>query len=116
VGRACREVFVHETVESYLIALADASRANPDLALGLSPRATLALYRSAQALAAVRGRAYVTPDDVQTLAEPVLAHRLLPNTRTRLSGQSSGALLATLLEQTPVPVEEAWSLPPGPEA
>jgi MoxR-like ATPase len=112
---ACREVFLHETVESYLIALANASRADPDLALGISPRGTLALYRSAQALAAIRGRGYVTPDDVQALAEPVLAHRLLPNTRTRLRGHSSAALLRAVLERTPVPVEEAWSLPPGGE-
>jgi MoxR-like ATPase len=111
LSQVCREVHVHETVESYLIGLANASRAGDDLALGLSPRATLALYRAAQARAAIRGRAFVTPDDVQALAEPVLAHRLIADTRTRLRGRAPAELLAALLERTPVPVEEAWSLP-----
>jgi len=107
----CREVKVHETVETYLIALANASRADGAFALGASPRATLALYHAAQALAAIRGRSFVTPDDVQALAGPVLAHRLVPDAESRLRGQAPGDLVAALLQRVPVPVEEAWSIP-----
>jgi len=112
LGELCSEVLVHETIENYLIGLANASRAEPNLALGISPRGTLALYRASQALAAVRGRAYVTPDDVQELAEPVLAHRLVPSAPARLRGRPAGELVATLLKAVPVPVEENWSLVP----
>ena len=110
LGALCSEVLVHETIETYLIALANASRADPNLALGISPRGTLALYRAAQALAAVRGRGYVTPDDVQELAEPVLAHRLMPSAPARLRGRPAGELISALLKAVPVPVEENWSL------
>jgi len=112
LGEQCGQVLVHETIENYLIGLANASRAEPNLALGISPRGTLALYRAAQALAAVRGRAYVTPDDVQELAEPVLAHRLVPSAPARLRGRPAGELVAALLKAVPVPVEENWSLVP----
>ncbi len=107
---ACSAVAVHATVENYLIALANASRGDPSLALGISPRATLALYRAAQCLAAMRGRAYVTPDDVQELAEPVFGHRLVPSAPARLRGGAAGELLAKVLDRVPVPVEESWSL------
>ena len=110
LGALCADVLVHETIETYLIALANASRADPNLALGISPRGTLALYRAAQALAAVRGRRYVTPDDVQELAEPVLAHRLMPSAPARLRGRPPGELVSALLKAVPVPVEENWSL------
>ena len=110
LGALCADVLVHETIETYLIALANASRADPNLALGISPRGTLALYRAAQALAAVRGRGYVTPDDVQELAEPVLAHRLMPSAPARLRGRPPGELVSALLKVVPVPVEENWSL------
>jgi MoxR-like ATPase len=109
----CGAVKVHSSVENYLIALANASRTDPSLALGISPRATLALYRAAQSLAALRGRAYVTPDDVQELAEPVFGHRLVPSAPARLRGGPAGELLARLLERVPVPVEESWSLDKG---
>ena len=110
LSELCSGVGVHASVENYLIALANASRGEPSLALGLSPRATLALYRAAQSLAAVRGRAYVTPDDVQALAEPVFGHRLVPSAPARMRGGPAGELLAKLLERVPVPVEESWSL------
>jgi len=110
LSELCSSVGVHASVENYLIALATASRGDPSLALGISPRATLALYRAAQSLAAVRGRAYVTPDDVQALAEPVFGHRLVPSAPARMRGGPAGELLAKLLERVPVPVEESWSL------
>jgi len=106
----CRQVFVHEVVEQYIVAMARASRASEDFALGVSPRGTLALYRATQALAAARGRSYVTPDDVQYLASPVLAHRLIPSAQTRLRGRPVKTLFNDLIGQVAVPVEERWSV------
>jgi MoxR-like ATPase len=110
LGELCSQVVVHEAVETYLIALANASRVDANFALGISPRGTLALYRAAQARAATQGRGYVTPDDVQALVEPVLAHRLLPSANARLHGRPARELAATILDRVPVPVEERWSL------
>jgi MoxR-like ATPase len=108
-----RHVYVHPSIESYLIALAQATRTHEDLALGVSPRGTLALYRAAQALAALRGRDHVLPDHVQTLVEPAWAHRLIPSTRRRLHGEAAGDTLRELLASVPVPVEESWSEMPS---
>jgi MoxR-like ATPase len=105
----CREVNVHEVIEDYIISVAEATRNSEDLSLGASPRATLALYHCSQALAALRGRDYVIPDDVQALAEPVLAHRLIPSARQRLYGQAALGIMEALLAAVPVPVEERWA-------
>jgi len=106
----CRQVYVHDVIEQYIVALARISRDNEDFALGVSPRGTMALYRTSQALAAVRGRDYVLPDDVQYLTPSVLAHRLIPSAQTRLRGQSVRDLLSVALADVPVPVEESWSV------
>ncbi len=108
LGRLCRQVYVHPVLEGYMVDLVNATRTSSDLALGISPRGTLALYQTSQALAALRGRHYVLPDDVQALAQPVLAHRLIPSTRRRLRGEASSEILGALLRETPVPVEEDW--------
>jgi len=105
----CRQVFVHEAVEDYMIALVRATRTSDALALGASPRGTLALHRTSQALAALQGRSFVLPDDVQRLVDPVLGHRLIPSTKMRLHGKGIGDILADLVAQVPVPVEENWS-------
>ncbi|MFO7698846.1 MAG: MoxR family ATPase [Anaerolineae bacterium] len=109
LSRTCREVYVHPVIEDYIISFSEATRNSEDLSLGASPRATLALYHASQALAALRGRDFVIPDDVQALAEPVLAHRLIPSARQRLYGQATRDILVTLLASVPVPVEEKWS-------
>jgi MoxR-like ATPase len=75
---AVRGVLVSDQVKDYIISLANATRTSPELRLGASPRATLHLLRASRAWAALDGRDYVIPDDVQRLARPVLAHRLLP--------------------------------------
>jgi MoxR-like ATPase len=106
----CRQVFVHEVIEQYIVSLARASRESEDFALGVSPRGTLALYWTSQAHAAVQGRNYVTPDDVQYLARPVLAHRLIPSAQTRLRGKTVQVLFDALVAEVPVPVEESWSV------
>ena len=105
----CRQVYVHEVIEDYLIAVAQATRSSADLALGASPRGTLALYHTSQALAALRGRAFVLPDDVQLMVDPVLAHRLIPSSKQRLHGHTVSNILQDLLTQVPVPVEENWA-------
>lgn len=108
-NRICREIYVHPLLEDYLLELIHATRENPGLSLGASPRGSLALYRTSQALAAIRQRTYVTPDDIKALAHPVLAHRLIPNVETRLQQRPVSALLDELLEKIPVPVEENWA-------
>lgn len=111
VGLAARarEVFVHAAVEGYIVDLVNATRTSEALALGASPRATLALYHAAQALAALRGRDYVLPDDVLDLTEAVLAHRLIPGARMRLHGEGVVGVLRALVADVPVPVEENWA-------
>jgi MoxR-like ATPase len=103
-----QQAYVHPVIEDYILGLARTSRSDPAIALGVSPRGSLALYRTSQALAAVRGRNYVTPDDVKYLADPVLAHRLVLNPDTRLRGRAPRDVLSALLEKVAVPVEEIW--------
>jgi MoxR-like ATPase len=105
----CRQVHVHEAVENYLLALVRTSRTEATIALGISPRGALALYRACQAFAAIHGRDYVLPDDVKRLALPVLGHRLVIKPDALLRGASAQATIANLIEQIPVPVEERWS-------
>jgi MoxR-like ATPase len=104
--RLCREVHVAEAVEDYVVNLVRASRLHQSVELGASPRATLALYRSAQALAAVAGRAYVIPDDVKQLAPSVLAHRVLTSAQSRLRGRAVGDIVDEIVASVPVPVED----------
>ncbi len=109
-ARAIRSVTVAGPVRDYLVAIVQATRKHPALALGASPRAALALRRAAQALAAVRGRVFVLPDDVKELAPAVLGHRLLPTGQTRLRGTALQDVLAEVLAGVPVPAETP--LPP----
>jgi len=100
---AVRTVHLAPSLKSYLVDLADASRRHPHLALGMSPRATLSLQRVARARAASQGRAYVIPDDIKTLAQPVLAHRLLVTPEAQLQGITSGDAVEEILAAVPVP-------------
>lgn len=102
---AIRRVFVSPAVETYLLQIIRATREHETIELGASPRATLALYRSAQALAALNGRGYVLPDDVKRMSGPVISHRLMLSTRTRLRGRNSNAILQEVVDAVPVPVE-----------
>jgi MoxR-like ATPase len=96
------EVHVDASVQRYIVALVKATRGHPDLALGASPRASLALYKASQALAALHGRDHVLPDDVQFLAPPVLIHRLLLRPESELRGRTARAVVEDLLAQTPL--------------
>ncbi|MGD8586506.1 MAG: AAA family ATPase, partial [Chloroflexota bacterium] len=80
-------------------------RGHPDIELGASPRATMALYRTCQALAAIRGRAYVLPDDVKRMAPYVLTHRLIISAQTRLRGRRPEELIGEIVGTVPVPVD-----------
>lgn len=104
---ACRRVRVDDSVRNYAVALVRATREHPHIKLGASPRAALGLHRTAQAFAAMRGRDYVTPDDVKYLAVPALAHRLIVKTEARLRGHTAEETVGSLLDSVPVPVEEA---------
>ncbi|MHB1159448.1 MAG: AAA family ATPase [Chloroflexota bacterium] len=103
---ACRRVYVGEAVEDYLVDLVRASREASEVSLGASPRATIALLRGSQALAALEGRDYVLPDDVKRLAGPVLSHRLILTAQGYLQGQAASRLVGDLLERVPAPVED----------
>ncbi|MCW2766321.1 MAG: ATPase associated with various cellular, 3, partial [Nocardioides sp.] len=97
------QVYVSEAVQRYTVALTGSTRRSDDLSLGASPRATLHLIRACKAYAALQGRDYVLPDDVLTLARPVLAHRLLPSVEAAMSGRSTTAILEGILAGVPVP-------------
>ena len=100
-------IHVEDAVARYAVALVRATRAHVAFDLGASPRATLALFRAARALAAIDGRDYVRPDDVKALAHPVLAHRLLLSSNTRLRGRTADDVLDEVMAQVPVPVADA---------
>lgn len=110
LSQLCRQVFISDAVEAYIVALVRASRQHAGVALGASPRGSLALYRASQALAAIRGRNYVLPDDIQHLVGPALAHRLIPTSQSRLRGKAASELLREIVQSVPVPVEETWSV------
>lgn len=103
---ACREVHVAADVEDYIIRLIHATRRHASLELGASPRAMLALYHASQALAALKGRAFVIPDDVKSLVSFVLVHRVIPKAEIHLRGRTAEEILKEIVDSTPVPVEE----------
>ncbi len=106
-GVACREVFVHDLVMDYLLAIVEQTRTHEAVALGVSPRGSLAMVRVAQVLAAIRGRDFVTPDDIRALTVPVFAHRILLAGASRRTSASVAGILADIVQQIPAPVE-AW--------
>ncbi|MFI1966662.1 AAA family ATPase [Streptomyces pathocidini] len=110
---AVRTVHVAEAVRRYAVDLVAATRNHPELRLGASPRATLHLVRATKAAAALAGRDYALPDDVQTLAKAVLAHRLLPTAQAQLNRRTAEQVVTEILQSTPVPdpSAEPWRQP-----
>ncbi len=102
-----REARVSEPIREYIVDLVNATRECPDLALGASLRGSLDLLHSSQALAVLRGRDHVLPDDVKELAEPVLAHRVIPHPDARLRRLDGSEIIRNLLRQVPVPIAPA---------
>jgi len=103
--RLCRDVYVGEPLEDYIVGIVRASRQHASVELGASPRGSLALYHTAQALAAINGRHYVIPDDVKRLARPVLTHRLITSAQMRLRGRDLAEIVTEVVESVPVPAE-----------
>jgi MoxR-like ATPase len=103
---AVAEVHVDESLERYILGLVRATREHPDLAVGASPRGSLALYKTAQALAALRGRDYVLPDDVKELAPLALPHRLMVKPESQLRGRDAAAIVAEIVARTPLDIGE----------
>jgi len=99
------DVHVDDTLQDYILNLVQATRAHHDLILGVSPRASLALVKTAQALALLRGRDHVIPEDVRRLVIPALAHRLKLKPEAELRGKTSVGVLQAILEDTPLPVD-----------
>jgi MoxR-like ATPase len=100
---AAREIHVAPSLKGYLVDIADASRRHPALALGMSPRATLALQKAARARAAASGRTYVVPDDIKDLAGPVLAHRLVLTPEASMQAADASEVVDDVLRKVPVP-------------
>ena len=100
-----RRIRVERSVREYVVRVVRATREHPSVDLGVSPRGTLALYKTAQALAAIRGRDYVIPDDVKELAPYVLTHRILISPQTRLRGRTPEEVVMEVIDAVPVPVE-----------
>lgn len=101
----CQAVTIHEDLLGYIVRLAEATREHEEIALGASPRATQALLRAAQAYAAIQGRDYVLPDDIQTMASPVLAHRLVFKNRHHNDKHKAHLLIQSILDTEQVPTE-----------
>jgi MoxR-like ATPase len=103
--RAVRAVHVAQPIKQYVISLVSATRSSPELRLGASPRASLHLLRASRAYAALDGRDFVIPDDVQALAGPVLAHRLLPTSEAMVERELPERVLSRLVERLPLPLK-----------
>jgi MoxR-like ATPase len=106
IQQQIRAIHVDPSIREYIVAIANATRTHPNIYLGTSPRGSLALFRATQALAAIRGRGYVIPDDVKLLAKPTLAHRIIVTPAARVRGITSAATLEEILQSVPVP--NAW--------
>lgn len=100
-----QKVYVEESVRHYILDIIRQTRSSDSIELGASPRASLALYRAAQALALVKGRDYVVPDDVKQMVIPVLCHRLILSTEAYLHNVSKESLIENIITTIPVPVE-----------
>lgn len=105
--QAVREVEVHDKVRQYLMQIIHDTREHEDLALGASPRASIALFRTCQAMAAIRGRKFVQPDDVKRVAASVLTHRLILRPESRLRKVTAENILSELIAEIAVPTLEA---------
>jgi MoxR-like ATPase len=101
--QAVREIYVAEEIKRYIVDLVNASRNHPDVYLGASPRGSLALFRTAQARAAMAGRDHVLPDDVKALADVTLSHRILVSAQARIKDITSRVIVQDILATTPIP-------------
>jgi MoxR-like ATPase len=99
------DVHVDETLQDYIVKLVIATRQHTDLALGISPRGSIGLYKTAQALAAIRGRDHVLPEDIKYLVPYVFIHRLIVRPEAELRGRTPVGILKDILQNTPLKIE-----------
>jgi MoxR-like ATPase len=107
--KACREIKVDPKVRQYILDLVYATRDHDDVSLGGSPRASIALFRASQALAAIRGNEFVLPDDVKRVAPAVLAHRILVRPESRLRRVTSESIVEEIINESSVPTMRGGS-------
>jgi MoxR-like ATPase len=106
IQQQVRNVHIDTSIREYVVAIANATRRHHNIYLGVSPRGSLALVRASQALAAMRGRGYVLPDDIKLLVKPTLAHRIIVTPAARVHSMTSTIILDEILQSVPVP--NAW--------
>jgi MoxR-like ATPase len=99
-------VFVSDAIKEYILKIAEATRQHQGVALGVSPRGCLAIMKSAQVWAILKGRDYVLPDDVQDIAVPVLSHRIILKGNARVRGTAAEEIIQGILEEVPAPTED----------
>jgi MoxR-like ATPase len=99
-----QRVYIDPVLRTYLVRVVQATRRHPEVELGASPRATMGLYRCSQALAAIRGREYVTPDEIKALAPYALSHRVILKSQARLRERTPAAIIGEILDQVQIPV------------
>ncbi|MCH7801000.1 MAG: MoxR family ATPase, partial [Chloroflexi bacterium] len=102
-----RQIFVDDLIKQYIVTVVDATRSHPDIALGASPRGSLALFRGSQALALIRDRDFVMPDDVKELTVPMLSHRIIISAAARMRGTQSREIIDNIVNEIPVPGAQA---------
>jgi MoxR-like ATPase len=103
---AVRDIHLDDKLKKYILEIVHSSREHEDVLLGGSPRASIALFRTAQALAAVSGRDFALPDDIKKMAQPVLAHRLILKPESRLRKRTPSLVVADLVSDAKVPITD----------
>jgi MoxR-like ATPase len=98
-----KKIYLDPMIKEYIVGVVEATRNHPEVYLGASPRGSLALFKTSQALAAIEGRDYVIPDDIKALAEVTLAHRIIISPTARLKNVSTRAVVGEILQSVPVP-------------
>jgi MoxR-like ATPase len=104
--KEAQDIHVSDDVRRYILQVVRTTRDHPSVQLGVSPRGSLALFKASQALAALKGRDFVVPSDVQTLCQPILSHRVHISSQVRLRGRTPAQVVSEIIESVPVPVVE----------
>ena len=103
VQETVKTVYVDDLITKYIVSIVESTRSHPDVALGCSPRGSLGLYRGSQAMALLRGRDYVLPDDVKALAVPMISHRMIVSSAARMRAVGSDEVVRSIVDEMPVP-------------
>ena len=112
-GYGKKLIYVDDLIRHYIVTITQATRSHSDISLGSSPRGSIALFRCSQAMAMMRGRDFVLPDDVKELASPVLSHRIILEAKARMRGGQSKDVVEEIIDSTPIPGAQAkgWMKP-----